>query len=161
MFDRFLRPTRVLVCAVTVPLVLANAAAWANAAPPSAQDKPASGDKAATADAAAPDAVVVRAIVAGLANQFEGYLAEVLPDLKETAEQKSQMQRYVWKRFSGQAAWYVADPAKPTMTVARRQAISETKVKLFIKDLKNKDAMPRPIELTKKDGRWFISSNSL
>lgn len=143
---------------LTIATLLVCSLSWANAAPPPPAAAPA---PTAAADANAPDAVVLRALKAGIAGNFEAYLAEVLADRKDTAEQKSQLQRYEFKRFAAQAAWYVADPAKPAITVARRQASSETKVKLFVTDLKNKEAMPRPIELTKKDGRWFISANSL
>ena len=139
---------------VAVSLLVALSA-QANAAPA----RPPEAANAAEADA--PDPTVLRALQAGLAGSFDKYLAELLPDRCETPEQKSQLQRYEWKRFSTQSAWYVADPKQPTFTVVKRQAQGEGKVKLFIKDLKNKDAMPRPIELVKKAGRWFISSNSL
>ena len=143
--------------AALLTLPVWTAAAYAVAVKPSApaEGKPAAGDTDAL------QATVIRAIVAGLAGNFDKYLVELLPARCETAEQKSQLQRYEWKRFSGQAAWYVADPSKPTVTVVRKQAISATKIKLFIKDLKNKDAMPRPIELSQKDGKWLISANSL
>lgn len=141
---------------------LAAAAAWTLLALPAAHAAPApKEDAAADAAANAPEGTVNRAIAAAIAGNFDKYLAELHPDRKETAEQRSQLQRYEWKRFTAQAAWYVADPAKPVVTVARRQEVSNGKIKLFLKDLKNKDAMPRPIELTLKDNRWLISSNSL
>lgn len=144
--------------AVALCLTLLAVAAWAAPAPAEAP-KPA--EAQAAADTAGPEAVVLRALAAGVAGKFDAYLAELHLDRKETADQKSQLQRYEWKRFSGQAAWYIADPAKPTIQVARKQMLAPTKIKLFIKDLKNKDSMPRPIELSQKDGRWWISANSL
>jgi hypothetical protein len=107
------------------------------------------------------EALVLRFLQAGMDGSFERYLAEVHPDRRSTAEQKSQLMRYEWKRFSRQASWYVPDPKKPSFTVERRQNLSETKVRLYIKDYKNTDAMPRPIELVKWDGRWVVNSNSL
>ena len=149
---------RFQVLAATVFLSLSVCVvAWADAV----KTAPAAPAAPAKAEADAPDAVVLRAISAGITNNFDAYLAELLPDRKDSPEQKSQLQRYEWKRFAGQAAWYVADTAKPAITIAKRQPASDTKIKLFIKDLKNKDAMPRPIELTRKDGRWYISANSL
>ncbi len=144
--------------AVALCLTLATATAWSAPAPAEAPKPPAAEP---AADTAGPEAVVLRALAAGMAGKFDAYLAELHNDRKETAEQKSQLQRYEWKRFSGQAAWYIADPQKPTIQVARKQTLTPTKHKLFVKDLKNKDAMPRPIELTQKDGRWWISANSL
>ncbi len=107
------------------------------------------------------EALVLRFLQAGMAGSFEKYLAEVHPDRRSTADQKSQLMRYEWKRFAGQAAWYVPDPKNPSFTVERRQNLSETKVKLFLKDYKNTASMPRPIELSKWDGRWYVTSNSL
>ncbi|MBM4343788.1 MAG: hypothetical protein FJ100_10475 [Deltaproteobacteria bacterium] len=144
--------------AAALALTLLAAPAWSAPAPAEAPKAPTAEP---AADTAGPEAVVLRALAAGMAGKFDAYLAELHPDRKETADQKSQLQRYEWKRFSGQAAWYVADPSKPTVQVARKQTLSPSKVKLFIKDLKNKDSMPRPIELTQKDGRWWITANSL
>lgn len=107
------------------------------------------------------EALVLRFLQAGMAGSFERYLAEVHPDRCSTADQKSQLMRYEWKRFARQAAWYVPDPKNPMFTVERRQNVSETKVKLFLKDHKNTTSMPRPIELSKWDGRWYVTSNSL
>lgn len=107
------------------------------------------------------EAVVLRLLQAGIEGSFERYLAELHPDRRSNAEQKSQLMRYEWKRFSRQAAWYLPDPKRPSFTIERRQNLSETKVKLFIKDHKNTDAMPRPIELVKWDGRWYVNANSL
>jgi len=146
---------RILIALVVAAALCTATTAVANAAPP----PPA--ESANAEDTASPDAVVLRALQAGLAGKFEKYLEELPADRKETAEQRSQLQRYEWKRFSGQAAWYVADPQKPSFTVARRQATGDSRVKLFIKDLKNKESMPRPIELTRSAGRWWISANSL
>ncbi len=147
---------RPLVAALCLTLFCASA--WSAPMPAEAPKAPAAEP---AADTVGPEAVVLRALAAGMAGKFESYLEELHADRKETGEQKSQLQRYEWKRFSGQAAWYVADPAKPTIQVARKQTVTATKIKLFIKDLKNKDAMPRPIELTQKEGRWWISANSL
>ncbi len=122
-------------------------------------DRPA--PAAARPDPAQADIVLVRALQAGLDNSFDKYLAELAPDRCETPEQKSQLQRYEFKRFASQAAWYVADPKKPAPQITQRQSASDKKVKLFVKDLRNKDAMPRPLELTWKDGRWWITANSL
>lgn len=112
-------------------------------------------------DPAQADAVLLRALQAGLDNAFEKYVAELAPDRCETQEQRSQLQRYEFKRFAAQAAWYVADPKKPAPQISQRQTPSDKKLKLFVKDLRNKDAMPRPLELTWKDGRWWITANSL
>lgn len=112
-------------------------------------------------DLAKCDEVVIRALQAALAGDFDKYLAELPADRKETAEQKSQLQRYEWKRFSTQASWYVADPQKVAPTITQRQQPAALKAKLFLKDIRNKDAMPRPIELSWKDGRWWVTANSL
>jgi hypothetical protein len=112
-------------------------------------------------DAAGADAVVLRALQAGLDNAFDKYLAEVAPDRCESQEQRSQLQRYEFKRFAAQASWYVSDAKKPAPQITQRQPQNDKKIKLFLKDIHNKDAMPRPIELSWKDGRWWITANSL
>lgn len=138
-------------------LGLAQASAKMQPDAPPAAEQPA----ADRPDAAQVDAVVLRVVTAGLAGDFDKYLEELLPDRRETAEQRSQLKRYEWKRFSGQATWYVADAAKPAVTITQRQPQNSKKIKLFVKDLHNKGAMPRPIELTWLAGRWWISANSL
>jgi hypothetical protein len=141
----------VVLCAqlaVTPLAVAAVAEAPRESAPPAAQ-----------ADEG--EAVLLRALASALANDFEGYLRDVAPERCEQAEQKAQLQRYEFKRFSAQAAWYVADPKKPAVTIVRRDRIHDAKVKLFVQDRVHKDAMPRPIELSRIGGRWYITANSL
>lgn len=143
-----------MVAALLV-VAVAPHAAWATAAAPPSPPPP----PAAQADET--EAVLLRVLAAALANDFDKYLADVAPDRCEQPEQKAQLQRYEFKRFSAQAGWYVADPKKPAVRIVRRDVLSESKVKLFIEDRVHKESMPRPIEFTKIADRWYVSANSL
>lgn len=108
------------------------------------------------------EAVLLRVMQAAVDGKVAAYLAEVHPDRRETGDQRTLLERYEWKRFKTQASWYVVPNKDPiTVDVVRRAPQGENRVKLFIKDQKNTQRMPVPIEFTRKDGRWWVTANSL
>ena len=107
------------------------------------------------------EATIADALRAAFAGNLETYLELVHPDERTTKEQRSQRERYEWKRFSKQAAWYVVTKEPLTFVVTRRVVESETKVKIFMQDQVHADRSPTPIVLEKVGGRWHIKMNSL
>lgn len=113
--------------------------------------------------AGTPEAVVAAALEAGLAGDFAAYLKLVHPEERATPTQRSDRERYEWKRFAKQAAWYVRQAKPMTFVVTRREVDEDGKeARLFIKDLTKKDRMPVPIRM-RKDARqgWGITVSSL
>jgi hypothetical protein len=107
------------------------------------------------------EATVQRLLQAGVDGDFRAYLAEIHPDKKESKDQQSSLQRYEWKRFSVQASWYLLAAKPLTFQVSRRVQVTPTKHKLFLRDTVHADSMPRPVELTRHQDKWVVSSNSL
>lgn len=112
-------------------------------------------------DAATPEATVQRVLQAGLDGDFAAYLREVHPDRAANEDQQGQLRRYEWARLMKQAQWYIVQPKPLTFHIGRRQQISKTKLKLFVRDQAHPESMPRPVELTERGGKWLVSANSL
>ena len=107
-----------------------------------------------------PEATVAEALKAGLAGDFDAYLAAIHPEHKETSDQRKQRENYEWKRFVKQVKWYVTSE-KPIAFVVTRRVPEDKYYKIFVKDHKNKDRMPVPVTLKKDGSGWKIVTNSL
>ena len=107
------------------------------------------------------EATIAAALKAGMAGDFGAYLETIHPEHKETRDQRNQREKYEWARFVKQAAWYVkaADPI--TFVVARRVQDGDKYLKVFVKDQKNADRMPVPVQLKKDGDGWKITTSSL
>lgn len=108
-----------------------------------------------------PEGVVAAALAAGLAGDFNAYLATVHPEHKTTKTQIKQRRKYEWSRFNKQAAWYVSQRTPLTFQVTQRRPEGKTMYRLFIKDQTHKDRMPVPVRLKKSGNAWKIVTNSL
>ena len=107
-----------------------------------------------------PEAVVVAALAAALANNFDAYLKTIHPDDKENARHREQRKKYEWTRFVKMAANYCKTTSPPTFYVTRSE-ITGDRARLFVKDLKTPDRMPVPVRLKKAGSGWGITANSL
>ena len=147
--------TLLLTSALALPLLPGTS--HAKQAPPS-ERKP---ETIQAPAAGTPEAAIGDLLRAGLKKSFADYLAVVHPDERSTEEQRSQKERYEWKRFSQQAAWYAATLEPLTFVIAKREPQGENKVKVFVVDQKNKGRSPVPVMLVRADGRWLVWTNSL
>ena len=107
------------------------------------------------------EGTIAAALEAGLAGDFDAYLETIHPEHKATTEQRSQRQKYEWARFEKQAAWYVVSQKPMTFVIARRQPDGDNYLKVFLKDQKNKERMPVPVQLKKDGAGWKIVTSSL
>jgi len=121
----------------------------------------ASDEVVATPAPDSPEATVQRVLQAGLDRDFTAYLREVHPDRAVTDDQRAQLQRYEWTRMTRQAQWYVVQQKPLTFHLGRRQQLSKSKQKLFVRDQAHPESMPRPVELTQREGKWLVTANSL
>jgi hypothetical protein len=112
-------------------------------------------------DVSTPEGTVAAALKAGLAGDFNAYLATVHPDFKKDRKQVEQRRRYEWKRFSKQASWYVKARTPFTIVVAKHDQESQTLYRIFIRDQTRPDRMPVPVRLKKSGTVWKIVTNSL
>ena len=108
-----------------------------------------------------PEGAVAAALAAGLAGDFNAYLATVHPEHKSTKSQIKQRRKYEWSRFTKQAAWYVSKRTPLTFQVTQRRPEGKSLYRLFIKDQTHKDRMPVPVRLKKSGNAWKIVTNSL
>lgn len=146
-----------LLLTATLALPLLAGTSHAKQAPPS-ERKP---ETIAAPAAGTPEAAIGDLLRAGLKKNFADYLALLHPEERSTEEQRSQKERYEWKRFSQQAAWYAATREPLTFVIAKREPQGETKLKVFLVDQKNKNRSPVPVMLVRADGRWHVWTNSL
>jgi len=138
--SRIARP--LLRAALLIGVALAPLAT-ASAAEPTAPS--AAPVEAARADPA--EKVVAAAIKAALANDFKAWLETLHPSERATPDQRSQLERYTFKRVAKQAAWYVRAGDADSFEVARREDMGAGRVKLFLKDLEHPLRAPVPVAL--------------
>ncbi len=110
------------------------------------------------APAGAPEAVVQAAVQAAMRNDFQAYLALVHSQEKENARQVAGIEQFSWKRFVGQASWYLDGGG--SVQVARRAQEGQD-LMLYMQDFKNAGRMPPPMRLRPDQGGWRIVTNSL
>lgn len=107
-----------------------------------------------------PEAVVASALEAALAGDFAAYLKTVHPDERATPTQRSERERYEWKRFKNHAEWYVKTRTPLTFVLVSRDGEGDN-LRIFVRDQKNKDRMPVPVRLKRTGSGWGITTNSL
>jgi hypothetical protein len=110
------------------------------------------------APAGAPEAVVHAAVQAALRNDFQGYLTLVHGQEKTNANQVAQIEQFSWKRFVGQARWYLDNGGN--VYVERRNQEGQD-LMLYMRDFHNAGRMPPPMRLRPDQGQWRIVTNSL
>lgn len=106
----------------------------------------------------APEAVVQAAVQAALRNDFQGYLALVHSQEKSNAKQVSQIEQFSWKRFVGQARWYLDGGGNVYIDRKNQEGAD---LMLYVRDFYNAGRMPPPVRLRPDGGQWRIVSNSL
>jgi hypothetical protein len=117
-----------------------------------------------------PEFIVQQALVAALnpdeQKGFDAYLSLLDVDEKTTQTAVTQIRRYSWKRFRRQAADYIVKDTQSTFIVQRRDPSKVTdatkEMRLFVKPLNQPSrTLATPIRLKRRDGSWFVTSNSL
>ncbi|MCC6625473.1 MAG: hypothetical protein IT385_29810 [Deltaproteobacteria bacterium] len=152
------RPSLFRVLGVA-PLLLA----LATSLPAAAAEPPAASPIEVVAARTDPaEKVVAAAIKAALANDFNAWLETLHPNERKTPEQKSQLERYTFKRVAKQARWYVRAGDPESFEIARREDMGAGRVKLFLKDLEHPNRAPVPVALeTLPGGAYAIIAISL
>ena len=107
---------------------------------------------------APPEATLEAAIRAGVAGDFQAYLALVHSAERQNQKQITDIERFSWARFSKQARWYL--DANGRFAVDRRTNEGED-VMLYVHDHFNAQRMPPPLRLRPDQGAWRIAANSL
>ena len=108
-----------------------------------------------------PEFAIAQALQDAISDDFEAYLRTIHPDEKSTKTKRDQRKNYEWKRFKKQAQWYLVSQKPITFLVTSRRPDGSSTIRLFIKDQKHKESMPRPVKLKKTDKEWKITTNSL
>ena len=117
-----------------------------------------------------PEYIVQQALVAALNRDeqkgFDAYLALLDVEQKSTETAVKQIRRYSWNRFRKQAADYIVKGTETTFVVQRRDPSKVTdatkEIRLFVKPVTHPlRTLAAPIRLKRRDGRWFVTSNSL
>ena len=142
---------RALFVATMLATILLIPTAWAQG----------SGETIRDPAANTPEATVLAALRAGLAGDFNAYLAQVHEEHKATPAQRSQRERYEWARFKRQVRWYLASESPITFVVARRQEDGANYYRIFLQDQRNPNRMPTPVKLKRDGESWKIVTNSL
>lgn len=137
--------------------------------PPSSEPAPTPGapGQPGTENVSAPakdsaEAAIQAALEAALAGNFAAYLAQIVPSERDGEEQRKQKERYEWKRFKAQAAWYLTARKPVTFQIVKREMLEDAnRVKLFVKDQVHPERSPVPVQCVNEGGRWWIRTNSL
>ena len=108
-----------------------------------------------------PEWVIATALKAAVAGDFNAYLTVIHPEHKSTRDQKSQRERYEWKRFKKQHRWYIVKDKPMTFVITQRREEGTNYKRIFLRDQKNKGRMPVPLRLKKSGDRWYIVTSSL
>ncbi len=113
--------------------------------------------------AGSPEATLMEALRAGVAGNFNAYLATIHPEHKETPRQRKERKKYEWKRFSKQASWYVLKGKTFGFHIVNRRPEGRNRIKIFIKDQRpdHADRMPVPVILKRAGAEWKIVTSSL
>ncbi|MSP92490.1 MAG: hypothetical protein EXR79_11935 [Myxococcales bacterium] len=108
------------------------------------------------------EAAIQAALEAALAGNFAAYLAQIVPAERDGEEQRKQKERYEWKRFKAQAAWYLTARKPVTFQVVKREMLEDAnQIKIFVKDQVHSERSPVPVQCVNEGGRWWIRTNSL
>lgn len=107
-----------------------------------------------------PRAALTALLDAGLARDFERYLAVLHPDQRETPSQREHRRRTDWTRFQGHASWYVRAGKPSSFSILRLESGKDTR-KVFLRDFQHRKRMPVPVHLRRHQGGWTVENHSL
>ncbi|MFT5431992.1 MAG: hypothetical protein ACI9OJ_002690 [Myxococcota bacterium] len=108
-----------------------------------------------------PEAAIIGVFEAAIAGDFEAYLAQIHVDHRQSAEQRSQREKYEWKRFRKQHEWYLKSKKPVSFVIVRNREEGNEYKRYTLRDLTHPRRMGVPIRLKKGDAGWKVTVSSL
>lgn len=108
-----------------------------------------------------PEAPILAAFRAAVANDFAAYLDTIHPDFRTTENERSGRQQYEWRRFLTQHSWYLEGSEDLSILVVYRKPDGHDVTRVFLRDRLHKERMPVPVKLKRFGTGWKITVSSL